>query len=275
MRIGQLSEGHPALLGPPADTTLRTDAAGLEAGAVWVPVADGELPAYRARPSGAGPFPVVLVVQEVFGANEYLQDTCRRLARHGLCAISPELYARQGDPFAVKSREELFALVGSVPDAQVLADLDACADWAEGTGEGEAARLAITGFCWGGRIAWLYAAHSARLRCAVAWYGRLVGDTDERHPRHAVDVAGELRAPVLGLYGGKDEGIPQDSVERMKAALAEANDPSEFVIYPDAPHAFHADYRTSYRAAPAEDGFGRLLGWLAKHGIETRDVRNP
>lgn len=264
-RIGALPTGYPRML-PPADTAIHTAASGLVAGAVWIPVRDGELPAYRAMPAGGGPHPILLVVQEVFGVDEYLQDVCRRAAREGFLAIAPELYARQGKPGEVTSREDLFRIVLSVADAQVLADLDACVEWAQRSGDGDAARVGIVGFCWGGRIVWLYAAHARKLNAGVAWYGRLVGDTDPLHPTHPLDVADALHAPVIGLYGGEDQGIPLDTVDQMKAKLAAANSASEFVVYEGAPHAFHADYRPSYRPDAAADGWSRMLAWLRRHG---------
>jgi len=251
---------------PPTDTAIHTGSDGLVAGAVWIPVDDGELPAYRARPAGGGRHPILLVLQEVFGADEYLQDVCRRAAHEGFVAIAPELFARQGRPGEANSREELFAIVLAVPDAQVLADMDACVRWATATGEGDPARLGATGFCWGGRIVWLYAAHNRDLRAGVAWYGRLVGDTDAKHPTHPIDVAGALHAPVLGLYGAEDAAIPLDSVRQMTAALEHARSPSEFAVYEGAPHAFHADYRASYRPDAAAHGWSRMLAWLRRHG---------
>jgi carboxymethylenebutenolidase len=264
-RLGVLSTGYPRML-PPAPTAISTPAEGLVEGAVWVPVADGELPAYRAAPGARGPHPILLVVQEVFGVDEYLKDTCRRAAHAGYVAIAPELFARQGRAGECTSREELFALVGAAPDAQALSDLDACAEFAARSCGGDGARLGITGFCWGGRTTWLYAAHNPRLRAGVAWYGRLVGDTDERHPRHPLDVAARLHAPVLGLYGSEDQGIPLDTVERMRKALEAAGSKSRFVVYDGAPHAFHADYRPSYQAGNAKDGWSRMLAWLREHG---------
>ncbi len=267
-RIGRLGSGYPRVFGgKAAPTVLHTDDGGLVVGEVWVPVEDGEIPAYRARPAGAGPHPVLLVVQEVFGVDEYLMDVCRRVAQAGYLALAPELYARQGEPGLAESRESLFKIVLSAPDAQVLSDLDACATFAAEREGGDAGRLAITGFCWGGRVTWLYAAHRDGLRAGVAWYGRLSGDTSANQPRHPLDVAGELRAPVLGLYGGDDAGIPPDQVEQMKDALRAAGSPSEFVVYPGAPHAFHADYRDSYRPQPAADGWQRMLDWLQRQGV--------
>lgn len=263
-RIGSLSTGYPRLL-PPTSTVLHTSADGVVAGEVWIPVGDALLPAYRAMPTGNGSRPILLVVQEVFGVDEYLKDVCRRAAHADFVAIAPELYAREGKPGECESREALFAIVGAVPDAQVMTDLDACADFAANACGGDPNRLGVTGFCWGGRTVWLYAAHSRRLRAGVAWYGRLTGDTDPRHPRHPLDVAAELRAPVLGLYGSADQGIPLETVERMKAALAAASSKSEFVVYEGAPHAFHADYRASYQPEPAKDGWSRMLDWLRTH----------
>jgi len=234
---------------------------------VKVPVAGGEIPAYRALPAGAGPFPVVLVVQEIFGVHEHIRDVCRRFAKAGYLALAPELFARQGDVSRITDVQEIVATVVSrVPDAQVMADLDAAVAFAGRGGRGDTARLAITGFCWGGRIVWLYAAHNPRLKAGAAWYGRLGGATDPLHPKHPLDVAGELKAPVLGLYGGADAGIPGDSVEQMRAALRAAGGPSEIVVYAGAPHGFHADYRDSYREEPARDGWQRTLAWFAKHG---------
>ena len=265
-RFGRLPKGHPRLIPPVKETVIHTDANGLKAGEVWIPVADGELPAYRAQPESGGPHPVILIVQEVFGVDDYLQDVCRRFAKEGFLAVAPEVYARQGEPGEAESREDLFKIVLSVPDAQVLSDLDACVRWAERTGSGDSARLGITGFCWGGRIVWLYAAHNPGLKSGVAWYGRLVGDTRPENPKHPIGVADSLHAPVLGLYGGADPAIPLDTVDEMKQRLAAARSPSEFVIYPDAPHAFHADYRPSYAPDDARDGWVRMLAWLRSTG---------
>lgn len=247
-----------------ADTVIITDAQGLTTGMVSVPTADGKIPAYRAVPEGAGRYPVVLVVQEIFGVHEYIKDVARRLAKLGYLAIAPELYQRQGDVSKLPTIEAIREVVMRVPDAQVLSDLDACATWAAQHGGDD--RLALTGFCWGGRIAWLYAAHRPTLKAAVAWYGRLVGDTTALH-RYPVDIAGDLEAPVLGLYGGQDFGIPLDTVERMESELAKHHSPSTLHVYPNAPHAFHADYRSSYRKEAAEDGWRRLLEWFRQHGM--------
>ncbi len=249
-----------------AETVIRTDAAGLVAGDVSIPVDDGEIPGYLARPEGDGAFPVVLVVQEIFGVHEHIKDVCRRFAHEGYLAIAPEMFYRQGDVSGLRDFDAILAIVRQVPDAQVMADLDAAVAYAAGE-QGNVARLGITGFCWGGRITWLYAAHSELVGAGVAWYGRVTGEASELQPRHPVDVAHELNAPVLGLYGGQDTGIPMSEVERMQAALEAADSPSRFHIYPDAPHAFFADYRPSYREAAAEDAWPRALAWFRDHGV--------
>ena len=250
-----------------AQTAIRTDSEGLLAGEIAVPTADGALAAYRAQPATGGPFATILVVSEIFGVHEYIADTCRRLAKLGYQAVAPELFARYGDPRKMSNIQDILAgIVAKVPDREVFGDLDACAAWAAKNG-GDPARLGITGFCWGGRIAWLYGAHNPKLRAAVAWYGRLDGEVNERTPRHPLDIVAELRAPVLGLYGGKDQGIPQADVERMRELVAKAGGKSELVVYPDAPHAFHADYRPTYRQAAAEDGWRRMREWFLKYGL--------
>lgn len=248
-----------------ASTVISTDASGLDAGSATVKVSGGELPIYYARPAQGDKLPVVLVVQEIFGVHEHIRDVCRRLAKQGYLALAPELFFRQGDPTKLENVADILSsIVSKVPDAQVMADLDACAEWAATRG-GDAARLAITGFCWGGRITWLYAAHNPRLKAGVAWYGRLDGAPSDNQPRHPIDIAANLNAPVLGLYGGQDQGIPLDDVEAMREAIKAAGKPGDIVVYPDAPHAFHADYRPSFRKTEAEDGWKRLLEWFSKN----------
>ena len=250
-----------------AQTVITTDTKGLEAGEVKIPVADGQIPAYRAMPAKGSGFPVVLVVQEIFGVHEHIKDICRRFAKLGHMAIAPEMYARQGDVSKMTDIQQIISeVVSKVPDAQVMSDLDATVAWAAKTGKGDTGKLGITGFCWGGRIVWLYAAHNPKLDAGVAWYGRLVGATDPLHPKNPIDVAKEIKAPVLGLYGGKDGGIPNETVEQMRAALKAAGSKSEIVLYPDAPHGFHADYRPSYTKDAADDGWKRLLAWFKQHG---------
>ena len=271
--VGALGAGFALAVQPlSAQTMIRTDNVGLDAGEIGIPTDDGEIPAYRAQPTGSRRhWPVVLVVQEIFGVHDYIKDVCRRLAKQGYLAIAPELYARQGDPRQYKDIQEVLAkVVSKVPDTQVLADLDACVAWAQAHG-GDTARLGITGFCWGGRIVWLYAAHNRQVKAGVAWYGRLVGQPSELSPTNPIDLAGRLYAPVLGLYGGTDASIPLATVDQMRMALADSGDPaskeSKFQVYGDAGHAFHADYRPSYRKDAAEDGWQRMLAWFRKHGV--------
>ena len=252
-----------------AQTAIKTSSEGLKTGEVSYEVNGFKVPAFFAAPSGKSNLPVVLVVQEIFGVHEYIADTCRRFAKAGYLAIAPELYARQGDPTKYGEIAKLIAeVVNKVPDAQVMGDLDGAVKWAGANG-GDLGRVAITGFCWGGRITWLYAAQGP-VKAAVAWYGPLVGTPNELKPKNPVDIAANMRAPVLGLYGEKDGGITQDMVDKMKAALATGNAASkaaQFVVYPDAPHAFHADYRASYRKEAAEDGFKRCLEWFKANGV--------
>lgn len=256
-----------------AQTVITTGAEGLEAGEVKIPVRDGEMPAYRAMPAAGKNFPVALVVQEIFGVHEHIKDVCRRFARLGYMAVAPSLYARQGDTTQLKM-EDVMKVVARVPDEQVMADLDSAVAYARSTGRANAGRVGITGFCWGGRIVWLYAAHNRGLDAGVAWYGRLVANPDAKPnpltPRQPVDVADELKAPVLGLYGGRDQGIPVETVERMRAALKASKSKqarqSEIVVYPEAGHGFHADYRPSYNKEAAADGWARLRAWFRKHG---------
>lgn len=253
-----------------AQTQITTDTNGLMAGEVKIPVKDGEIPAYRAMPTKGKNFSVVLVVQEIFGVHEHIKDVCRRFAKAGYFAIAPELYARQGDVSKLSKIEDIRPIVMKVPDAQVMADLDAAVTWAKKNG-GNTAKLGVTGFCWGGRIVWLYAAHNPNLKAGVAWYGSLVPPPPDRvnplQPKAPIELVKDLKAPVLGLYAGKDQGIPTDSVEKMKAALKEAGKPSEIVLYPNAQHGFHADYRPSYNKADAQDGWKRLLDWFKKNGV--------
>jgi len=266
-----LGVGYAASVLPiAAQTVINTPSDGLEVGEVMVEVAGHPVPVYRAMPAGKTNLPVVLVLSEIFGVHDYIADTARRFARAGYMALAPELFDRQGDAQSYGEMARLIAEVTSqTPDAQVAADLDGCIDWAAANG-GNPNKVAVTGFCWGGRQTWLYAAHQARVKAGVAWYGRLVGQPNPLQPKNPVDIAANLKAPVLGLYGGADDGIPLSTVEQMKAALAKGNaraKASEFVIYPDAPHAFHADYRGTFRQGPAEDGWKRCLEWFAKHGV--------
>jgi len=266
-----VGSGFAAAVLPVTAQTIKTDSAGLTVGEVTIPVGDFKMPAYRAMPANAtGKLPVVLVVSEIFGVHEHIADVARRFAKLGYLAIAPELFVRQGDAGSYGEISKLMAeVVSKVPDAQVMGDLDACIAWAAGNG-GDTQRVGITGFCWGGRITWLYAAHSNKVKAAVAWYGRLVGATGPLNPAQPIDLVGKLNAPVLGLYGGEDQGIPVASVEQMKAALingSAAARKAQFVVYPGAQHAFHADYRPSYRKEAADDGWKRCLAWFKAHGV--------
>jgi len=269
MLVTSLAVGFAAATLPVrADTVITTPADGLTAGEVKIPVADGEIPAYRAMPATGGPCPVVLVVQEIFGVHEHIKDVCRRFAHEGYLAIAPELYARQGDVSKLTDYREIFMqVVSKVPDAQVMSDLDAAVGWAGQSSSGDVSRVGVTGFCWGGRITWLYAAHNPKLKAGVAWYGRLLGETTELQPKYPIEVAASLHAPVLGLYGGQDQGIPLADVEKMRAAIEAAKQPSQIVVFPDAPHGFHADYRPSFRADAAKDAWGQCLAWFRKNGV--------
>ena len=266
--VTTLATGFALAVQPVTAETIKTDDKGLVAGEVKIPVAKGTIPAYRAMPTGDGPFPVVLVVQEIFGVHEHIKDVCRRFAKLGYLAIAPELYSREGDVSKLKEFKDILAIVPKVPDAQVMSDLDFAVAYAKKSAKGDTSKLGITGFCWGGRIVWLYAAHSKDLKAGVAWYGRLVGKSDKLHAKHPVDVAGDLKAPVLGLYGAADEGIPIETVEKMRKALEDKKKTAEIVVYSDTPHGFHADYRPSYRKDKAEDGWKKLLAWFAKYGVK-------
>lgn len=263
--IGYAASAMPLM----AQTAIKTSGDGLTEGEVTIEVNGFKMPAYQSAPKGKTNLPVVLVISEIFGVHEYIADVTRRFAQAGYLAIAPELFVRQGDPSEYGELAKLISeVISKVPDAQVMADLDATLQWAAKNG-GNIDRAAITGFCWGGRITWLYAAHNAKLKAGVAWYGRVEGQTNANNPKHPVELAATLKAPVLGLYGAEDTGIPVVSVNKMKDALTQAATQgntaakaSEFVLYPDAPHAFHADYRPSYRAAPATDGWSRALAWF-------------
>jgi carboxymethylenebutenolidase len=266
--------GFAAAVLPVTAQAIRTDSNGLTVGEVTIMVGAFKMPAYRAMPAGktaADKLPVVLVVSEIFGVHEHIADVARRFAKLGYLAIAPELFVRQGDAQSYGEIGKLLAeVVSKVPDAQVMGDLDACVAWAATNG-GDTARLGLTGFCWGGRITWLYAAHNAAVKAGVAWYGQLLGEASALKPLNPIDVVDRLKAPVLGLYGEKDGGIPLSAVDAMKSALAASSNPaakkSQFVVYPGAGHAFHADYRPSYQRDAAEDGWARCLAWFKANGV--------
>jgi carboxymethylenebutenolidase len=256
-----------AVLPVQAQTVIQTDLAGLTAGEVMVNVAGQNVPVYRAQPAGKTGLPVVLVISEIFGVHEHIADVARRFAKQGYLALAPELFIRQGDAQNQPSIAELQKnIIAKTPDAQVMSDLDAIVAWAKANG-GNTDKLGITGFCWGGRITWLYAAHNPAVKAGVAWYGRLVGEVTANQPKHPVDIAPMLKAPVLGLYGAKDGGIPLESIEKMKEALAKGSSKSTFHIYPNSGHAFHADYRPSYNETDAKDGWSRAIAWFKANGV--------
>ena len=263
-----LGTGFAAAVMPvAAQNVIKTGAEGLTAGTVALSVKGQSVPVYRAQPAGKNDLPVILVVSEIFGVHEHIADVARRFARQGYLAIAPDLFVRQGDAGVYGDIPTLIKeVISKTPDAQVMEDLDACVAWARDNG-GNIGKLGITGFCWGGRITWLYAAHSPGVKAGVAWYGRLVGEKTPLTPSHPVDIAAGLKVPVLGLYGGKDTGIPLDTVDRMKAALTKGGSKSQFVVFPDAGHAFHADYRPSYVEADAKEGWKRCLAWFKSHGV--------
>lgn len=250
-----------------AQTVIKTDAEGLLAGEISVPAGDRDLPGYRAMPAGGSKLPTVLVIHEIFGVHEYLRDVCRRLAKAGYLAIAVDMYIRHGETAKMSNVQEILAgPVAAASDVEHMSDLDACAAWAAKNG-GDPQRLAVTGFCRGGRTVWMYAAHNSRLKAAVAWYGHLEMAPTARQPKHPIDLADQMKVPVLGLYAGKDQGITADQVDDMRAALAKAGSKSQIHVYPDAPHAFHADYRPTYRKDAAEDGWKRMLEWLRQNGV--------
>jgi len=265
-----VGSGFAAAVLPVTAQTIKTDTNGLQAGEVTIQVGDFKMPAYRAAPAGKANAPVILVVSEIFGVHEHIADVARRFAKAGYFAVAPELFVRQGDAGSYGEISKLIAeVVSKVPDEQVMGDLDATTAWAKGQGA-DTSKLGVTGFCWGGRITWLFDAHNPGVKAGVAWYGRLVGTSNPLMPTNPIDLTGKLNGPVLGLYGGADTGIPLDTVEKMKAALAggdAAAKKSEFVVYPEAPHAFNADYRPSYRKEAAEDGWKRCLAWFKANGV--------
>jgi carboxymethylenebutenolidase len=263
--MSRLPEGFAAAVLPITAATITTDATGLTAGEVEIPSGDLRMPAYRAMPATGASFPTVLVVQEIFGIHEHIKDLCRRFAKTGYLAVAPYLYTREGDVSNLEGIPEIYAkVVSKVPDAQVMSDLDATVEWTAKNG-GDTSRLAITGFCWGGRIVWLYAAHNPNLKAAAAWYGRLAGATTDIQPKNPVDIAQDLKAPVIGLYGGKDTGIPLETVEQMREAIHNAPKPAEIHVYPEAQHGFNADYRPSYDPSAAKNAWARMLAFFREH----------
>jgi carboxymethylenebutenolidase len=263
-----LTAGFALAVQPVSAETITTDTNGLEAGEVKVKVPDGEIPAYRAMPATAGPFPTVVVIQEIFGVHEHIKDMCRRFAKLGYFAVAPALYARQGDPSKYAEIKDIIGnVVSKVPDAEVVSDIDAAIAWSKASGKADTARLGVTGFCWGGRQTWLYSIHNPAVKAAVAWYGPLAGNTDGLHPKTVLEQVADVKVPVLGLYGAADAGIPLADIEKMQGELKKLNKPCEIVIYPDTPHGFNADYRATYRPEAAKDGWMRLQKWFKDHGV--------
>ncbi len=267
LRVTSLPVGYALAVQPISAQTITTDSQGLVAGEVKVATSQGDIPAYRAMPDKGAKFPTVLVVEEIFGIHEHIKDLCRRLAKAGYFAIAPECFARYGDPSKYTNMQELMRdVVGKTPDASVMSDLDAAAAYAEKSGKADTSKLAVTGFCWGGRITWLYSAHNPKVKAGAAWYGRIVGNQSELQPKHPIDVAADLKAPVLGLYGAKDQGIPVDTVEKMREAVKAAGKTTEIIVYPEAGHGFNADYRPSYNKEAATDAWAKMLAWFKKYG---------
>jgi carboxymethylenebutenolidase len=265
--VVSLAAGFALSVLPVSAQTITTDSNGLVAGEVKIPVPGGEIPAYRAMPASGGPFPTILVVHEIFGVHEHIKDICRRLAKVGYFAVAPYLYAREGDVTGMKDMKEVLPIVRKVPEPQVATDLDATVAWAKSTGKADTSRLGITGFCWGGRQVWLYAAHNADVKAAVAWYGPLQFPKSDNTPVNPADEVAQMKAPVLGLYGGADASITAAQIDAMRAAIKAADKSSEIIVYPDTPHAFNADYRPSYRPKAAKDAWERMLAWFKKNGV--------
>jgi carboxymethylenebutenolidase len=268
--IATLVTGFTLATGPINAATILTDANGLDAGEVSIPVSDGNISAYRACPKDKKSAPVILVVQKIFGVHEYIKDICRRLAKLGYYAIAPSLYARYGDPgkYNVAEIKQLISdVVSKVPDGEVMSDLDSTSAFAKSEGA-DTQRLGITGFCWGGRIVWLYAAHNPTIKAGVAWYGSLAGQPTALKPRSAIELAPQIHAPILGLYGGLDTGITAADIDAMRAALkASGNTASRIDVFDDAQHGFFADYRPSYNEQDSKIAWPRAVGWFAANGV--------
>ena len=267
MLMSGLISGFTLAVTPVEAQVIHTDTIGINGGEVKIPVADGEMPGYASKPNGAGPFPIVLVNEEIFGVHEHIKDLCRRLAKAGYLAVAPEIYARQGDLSKMTDVQQIVSqVIAKKPDAEMLSDLDAAVAWA-GKNGGDLSRLGVTGFCRGGRNTWFYDAHSTQVKAAVAWYGPIKGAPSDIQPMNAIDLAADIHAPLLGLYGGLDTSIQVDDVEAAAAKARAAGKVVEIKVYPDAPHGFNADYRPSYKKADAEDGWARMLAWFKTYGV--------
>lgn len=267
MATSAMVAGFAVAAGPlNAQSVITTDSTGLVAGDVAIPIPGGSIPGYRAMPASGGPFPVVVIAHEIFGMHEHIKDVARRFAKAGYFAIVPALFTRAGDMSQMTTIEQLRPLVAKVKDSDVMADMDAAVAFAKASGKADTTKLGVTGFCGGGRYVWLYCAHNPAVKAGVAWYGPLVGQPSETRPKNPIDVVADLKAPVLGLYGAADQGIPVDTVERMRATMTSAGKTGEILLYEDTPHGFHADYRDSYRPGPAKDGWARCLAWFRQFG---------
>lgn len=265
--VGSLAAGFALSVLPVSGETITTDSNGLTVGEVKIPVKEGSIPGYRAMPDAGGPFATILVVHEVFGVHEHIKDICRRLAKAGYFAVAPALYAREGDVARLSNVKQIMQVVSKVPERQVASDLDATEAWARSTGKADTSKLGIVGFCWGGRQVWLYAAHNPQLKAGAAWYGVLQRPKSEMTPDNPIDIVQRINAPILGLYGGADPGIPISQIDEMSAALKRAGKSSQIIVYPDTPHGFNADYRPSYRPVQAKDAWRRMLAWFKQHGV--------
>ncbi|MGJ0394201.1 MAG: dienelactone hydrolase family protein [Methylocystis sp.] len=263
MTQGEHGKGFAAAAGPASSDAIHTDSMGLEAGLATLP---GGAPAYYAKIEGGENLPVLLIAEEVFGLHEHIRDVARRFAKLGFFAVAPDYLVRYGDPMAARDMDAIRAIVAKVPDSETMGVFDEALAFAVSRGA-DAARAAVTGFCWGGRIAWLYAAHNPRLAACVPWYGRLDGPRTVEQPRWPIDIVGEIRVPTLGLYGGDDPSIPRDLIARMKEKLAQVGAPADIIVYDDAPHGFFADYRPSYRAQEARDALGRMIAFFRAQGV--------
>ena len=271
--LGSLGTGFASAALPVLSQAIKTDFAGIHSEEVTFDSNGTNIAAYTSRPAQApGKLPIIIVASEIFGVHEYIADVTRRLAKVGYLAIAPEFFTRAGEPTELGTVAEIMSkIVAKTPDQQILGDIEAALKWAAAN-NGDLSRVGMTGFCWGGRITWLACQKLSVMRAGVAWYGRLAGDKSENFPEHPLELAAQTRAPVLGLYGGQDTGIPLSDVEKMKLALTGLNataaaKSSTFVIYPDAPHAFHADYRQTYQEGPAKDGWQKALAWFKEKGV--------
>jgi carboxymethylenebutenolidase len=268
---GGVVTGFALAAQPVSADVIVTPASGLEEGMIRFKSGDIEMPAYRAKPAGKNNLPVLIVVQEIFGLHAWVKDVVRRFAKAGYLAIAPDYYVREGDATKVADINTLVdTIVSKVADAQVMADTDAAIAYAAKDG-GDEKRVGITGFCWGGRVTWLYAAHNPKLKAGVAWYGRLASASGAvapaLRPHNPIDLAAKIKAPVLGLYGEKDAGIPLTDVDAMLLALGKLKSKSDINVYPGADHGFFADYRPSYNEAASLDAWLQCLNWLKSNGV--------